>query len=568
MSLNYKVKLDPHAHLFEVEVRALADAGGRTWVLPVWTPGSYVLREYAGFVTEVRAEAGGHSVPVRKRDKTTWEIADCGEEAVTLRYRVYAHELSVRTSFLDDRHGYINGASLFLYPEAGEHLGGSIQFELPPGWGAHAALPAAGPGALSFHDIDELIDSPIELGQPRTETAVIDGVPHEMVLCGRGPLDLTHMARDLPPLVEAARRVFDRPLPYDRYVFLIHQTGRGGGGLEHRASTSLQFPRFAGDPQEARRRFLGLVAHEYFHLWNVKRIHPVAFGPFDYQHEVYSKDLWLMEGGTDYYAVALLGRAGLVPARDLLDTLASRLHHSESRPGNQVQSLEDASFDAWIKHYRPHAGSLNSTVSYYEKGSLACWLLDLELRRLTHGRASLDHVLRTLWDRYPDGYPEGAPRGVVEEFGGREAADFLEHLVARAEPLNLSPLRAVGLRFVLDGEGTVPDTGLETSGENAPAEVRTVRHESPGERAGIAPGDRLLALDGLELTRGRLSDRLRWYRPGDRLSVHLFRDGELIKRTLELGEVEPDKPRLVAVADPKDVERAAFAAWLGQPYPF
>jgi predicted metalloprotease with PDZ domain len=417
MPLYYTVRVDARAHLYHVEARLEREAGGRVWVLPVWTPGSYVRRDYAGFVARVTAEVDGAAARVHKRDKTTW-VLDRGGSTVCVRYSVYAHELTVRTSFLDDRHGYINGAALFVYPEDGTAIGGQIRFGLPEGWSVYSALPAAADADLAFQDIDELIDSPIELGTPQVRTAVVDGVPHDMVLCGAGSLDLDRMAEDLPSLVEAARSVFGRPLPYPRYVFLIHQTGKGGGGLEHRASTSLQFPRFGGSPQEARRRFLGLVAHEYFHLWNVKRIHPAALGPFDYQHEVYTETLWLMEGGTDYYAAILLGRSGLVAVTEVLETLATRLGRSESRPGNLVQSLAESSFDAWIKFYRPHPGTPNLTVSYYEKGSLVAWLLDLELRRLTEGTASLDSLLRTLWARYPDGFPEDAPAALVRELGG------------------------------------------------------------------------------------------------------------------------------------------------------
>jgi len=568
MQIDYLVTVpDPRTHLFHVAVTvSRPEAGPLRLCLPVWTPGSYVVREYARHVDDVTAEDGSGIRPVAKVDKATWQV-DAGP-TVTVRYTVWAYELTVRTSHLDERHGYINGASLFLYPEGRTDLPGEVRFQLPADWRVFAALPAPDPDRLAFTSLDELFDSPIELGQPSVATVTAEGRPHEVVVCGEGPLTPAAVAEPLPALVAAARSVFARPLPYDRYVFFVHQTGQTGGGLEHRASTSIQVPRFAGPAQKARQRLLGLIAHEYFHLWNVKRLHPTALGPFDYQREVYTRHLWLMEGGTSYYAVVLLGRADLVPATDLLQQLATHIHQVESRPGLYHQSLEEASWDAWIKYYRPDAHSPNATVSYYEKGLLACWLIDIALRRATNGRESLDTYLRELWRRYPDGFPEDAPAALVRELGGSEAAAVYDEAVRARQPLDWSLLAYLGLQYEAKTEEAVPDVGLAVRPVGDWAEVDTVRRGGPGEQAGLAPGDRIVALDGFQIDPRRWEERLGWYSEGSRVTVQFFRDGRLLERALVLGPPRPNQPRLVAHPTATAAERQAFVAWLGQPWPF
>lgn len=568
MNIRYHVTVaDPRTHVFEVDLELTREQSGPVRLcLPTWTPGSYLIREYARHLDDVMVEQDGRMRPAAKVDKATWAVGD--GQTVHARYTVWAHELTVRTSHLDETHGYINGATVFLYPEGSTSVGGQVSFRLPEGWGVFSALGAVSADTLAFSSIDELFDSPIELGLPRVETVSAGDRLHQLVLCGAGPLDLPALAADLPPLVEAARAVFQRPLPYDRYVFLIHQTGRAGGGLEHRASTSIQVPRFAASKPKSRRRLLGLVAHEYFHLWNVKRIHPDALGPFNYQQEAYTRHLWLMEGGTDYYALLLLGRANLVPAMDLLQDLAIHMHRSEERPGNLHQSLEEASFDAWIKYYRPDAHSPNATVSYYEKGLLAAWLLDVELRRTSNGRRDLDAFLRDLWDRYPQGFPEEAPRAVAVNLGGPALGRFYDDTVASRAHLDWSPLSYLGLRYEVGLEEAGPDTGLTVGGEGPGLDVQSVRAGSPGEAAGVAPGDRVIAVDGFQVDPGQWEERLAWFSPGTAVTLQLFRDRQLLERSLVLAEPRPNRPRLVPDPEAGPLERAAFAAWMGQPWPF
>lgn len=561
----------PNTHVFSVTLRISLSSPG-PWVMQMasWTPGSYFMREFARHVDEVHATVDGMPTVVRKVDKGTWLVAPLEAEAgiIEVQYRVFAYELSVRTSHFDRSHGYINGASVFLYPrDLAAPLSGTLEFIMPEGWNVYSALDAPEPGRLHFSSIDELFDSPIELGTPVVREFQATGRPHQLILWGDGPLDLTQVEQAAQKLIPAAQAVFGGPLPYPRYVFFIHQTAATGGGLEHKNSSSLAIPRFGSPPDKSWPRFLGLMAHEYFHLWNVKRLHPDRLGPFDYQHEAYTKNLWLMEGGTDYYAQVLLGRAGLIPPEAVITNFGKRLAHLEAQPGRFHQSVTESSFDAWIKHYRPDANSVNATVSYYEKGSVVSWLLDLELRYQTGGKASLDTLLAALWHQYPDGFPEHAPRVLAEEIGGPLLGRFFDTVVEGRGDLDTTRLDWIGLEWVAGTGSSTVDLGLMTKVSDERLFVTAVLAGGPGEQAGLAPGDELLALDGYRIDARHLDERLQWYHPGQHVVVHVFRQGVLVPVPLRLGEKTPDR-LLKPVASPTAAQQDQFQRWMGQPWPY
>jgi predicted metalloprotease with PDZ domain len=568
MPIVYAVSLDPARHLFTVDLTW--DGPDQSFTLPAWSPGSYVIRDYARQVDDVEAWAGAASAPVNKIDKATW-VVDADTRPLRLRYRVYAHELSVRTAYLDDAGAFLQPTALFMHPQQGTEVSGTLVVELPAGWEVATGLAADGPSRWRFTSLDELYDCPMQLGPMRRAHVTILDREHEVAILGPGPLDPEAVARDFKQLVPVAARVFGGALPYPRYVCLVRQTEAGGGGLEHGNSQSVMVPRFReGGPEQARQRLLALIAHEYFHLWNVKRLHPRELGPFDYSHEVYTRHLWLMEGGTDYYAPLLLGRSGLWTADQVLATLAERLGRQMRTPGRFHQSLADASWDAWIKFYRPDAHSPNATVSYYERGSLAAWLLDLALRGESGGELSLDDYLRRLWERYPAGFPDSAPREMVEELGGTAVALLFDRLVDGRGDLPLAPLSVIGLELSQDGRPGRASLGLETEIARGKLLVRVVREGGPAELAGMAPGDEILALDGFRLDAApkALDERLQWYQPGQRLSVLLNRQGRVQAREVSLEADPVSTPRLRPAADATPSHEAAFAHWLGQPWPF
>src|SRR5271169_2066298 len=444
-AVRYRVSMPrPHSHLFEVEARFppldVLDA-----VLPVWTPGSYLLREYARHLQDVSAQdEAGQPLRIERTDKRTWRVETRGRPAV-LRYRVYANELSVRTSHLDGTHGYFNGASVFLHAESLRALPHRVRVEPPPGWSVFSALDWDGE-ELVAPDYDTLVDSPVEVGPHEPLSFVAADVPHQVVVWGEPKPDGQRLVADLKAVCEAEADFFGG-LPLRRYLFLVYLTDKGRGGLEHMASTTLLFGRQALQTQKGWEDFLTLAAHEYFHLWNVKRIKPRALVPFRYGEEAYTRLLWAFEGTTSYYDNLLVRRAGLISPQRYLTRLGEALSALAATPGRRVQTLEDASLTAWVKYYRPDENTVNSAVSYYLKGELVALCLDLTLRQLTSDVHSLDTVMRLLWERFGDGrgVPENGVEAAAEEVAGQSLQPFFDRVLRSTAELDLSVLGHVGL---------------------------------------------------------------------------------------------------------------------------
>ena len=390
---------DPAAHLFEVILRlSLPDPVGQRLSLPAWAPGSYMIREFARNIVRLSAECGGKSLSVQKIDKHTWACAPCrGPLIVT--YEVYAYDLSVRGAHLDTTHGYFNGSSVFLMAHGAQAQPCRVEILAPAGerygsWRVATSMPRdeAAPfgfGAYRAGDYEDLIDHPVEMGEFATASFMACGVPHDIVITGRQRADMARLCTDLSAVCEYQIRLFGEPAPFDRYVFLIWALGQGYGGLEHRGAASLMCSRDdlpapgegePGEAGEAYRGFLGLASHEYFHAWNVKRIRPHAFTPYDLGREVYTRALWAFEGITSYYDDLALLRSARITAQAYLELLAQTLTRIARTPGRFCQTLEELSFDAWIKFYRPSENTTNAVVSYYQKGSIVALALDLTLR--------------------------------------------------------------------------------------------------------------------------------------------------------------------------------------------
>ncbi|HVE87984.1 MAG TPA: PDZ domain-containing protein [Myxococcales bacterium] len=578
-AVRYRVSMpQPHTHLFQVEARFPAADDVLTAVLPVWTPGSYLVREYARHLQDVTAIAeDGEALPIQRPDKRSFRVASRGRP-VLFRYRVYANELTVRTSHLDGSHGYFNGATLFLYAEAMRAREHRVRVEAPAGWQTFVALESQGEDFVAA-DYDELVDSPFEVGPQQPLHFHAAGVPHQVVLWGDAPLDRDKLLGDLQRVCETESKLFGG-LPMKRYLFLVYLTDKGRGGLEHKASTALLFPRQGLTNAKGWEDFLTLAAHEYFHLWNVKRIKPRALVPFDYSQEVYTQLLWAFEGATSYYDNLLVRRAGMMSAWRYLTRAGEALTALHGTPGRRVQTLVDASFVSWIKHYRPDENSPNSAISYYLKGELVALLLDLELRRATSDARSLDDVMRLLWSRYGDerGVPEDGVEAAASEVAGKDLGPFFDRALRSTEELDYSAFAHVGLeaRFRVresagDKGGTPPRwkgaelrprgwLGLSTKGQNA---VASVLDGSPAMLAGIYPDDELLALDGYKVDGGSLLQRIDDRRPGESVTLTLFRRDKLLSVPVTLGQKPADAVYLAKVDKPTDAQKAAYQSWLG-----
>ena len=579
--MDYRLSMpEPHTHLFHVELSIERPGGDVELVFPVWTPGSYLVREYARHVEGLAAADGeGAPLAVERPDKHRARVRAGAAPKAVVRFRVYANELTVRTAHLDGTHAYVNGAAVFPYVAGREREPHGLEVVAPPPWRVSTAL-AGGPERFTARDYDELADSPLEIGEHRVVQFLALGRPHELAIWGRGNLDEARLAGDARAIVETFAALMGG-LPYERYVFVVHLTDKRRGGLEHARSTTLNVARTAFFPRDAYEETLGLLAHEFFHLWNVKRLRPAAFVPYDYAREQYTRLLWWFEGATSYYENVALARAGLLEPRRWLELLGEALTALERTPGARKMSLEEASFLAWVKHYRPDENTPNSAISYYLKGELVAFALDLELRR--RGR-SLDDVLRVLYARFAEtGVPEDGVERVVGEIAGSAAArSFFDRYVRGTEPLQLD-LGVVGLRLRrraasgFDDKGGKPakaDDRKPVAGflgielEPGPKlAVKSVREGSPAHAAGLYAEDEIVAEDGFRVDRAALWDRFCERGPGGKLRLTVFRRDELVEVTVALGPPAEDAVWLEPDPEATPGQRAAFEAWSGGRWP-
>ncbi len=562
--------------------------------VPVWTPGSYLVREHQRHVDGLAAfDESGRPLAVAKSDKQTWSVTCAGARSVRVEYRLHCVELTVRTNHVDASHAFINPSAACAFVVGREQEPCAVSLELPPDWECWVALPKQD-GAYLATDYDELVDSPFELG-PRSSHQQFDfqaaGVAHRLVVWGRGDLDGEKVSLDIAKIIEAEAAWFGG-LPYrEPYLFILHLNDKGRGGLEHRRSCALLAPRFSFVHKASYEDFLELIAHEFFHLWNVKRLRPAAFTPYDWTRENHTSLLWAMEGLTSTYEVMALRRAGLISPTRFLELWAERLTQLLRTPGRLRVSLEQASFDAWIKHYRPDETTSNSSVSYYLKGSVVGFLLDLELRRHTQGARSLDDLMRLLFARHgaAPGLPErGVEEAALELVPGSARATlqaWFERALRSREELELeSSFASVGLSAILPAASASDDKGgaeLDPSdapepGKNARAalgaglrdragllEVTQVADGGAAQAAGVCPGDEIAAVDGF-----RTDMRLRLGRgqEGQRVRLSNFRFDELLELEVILQSVPIDTVTLVPCTDATDVQIALRNAWLGEPW--
>ena len=593
MTVRYAIRpANPGAHLFHVTVTLDdPDSAGQRFQLPAWIPGSYMVREFARHVVRLTALASDRKVRVDKLDKHTWRCARV-DGTLTVAYEVYAWDLSVRAAHLDDTHGFFNGACVFLLPlgRAAERCEVDI---LPPAgrdyadWKVITGLTPARHtargafGTYVAHDYDELIDCPVEMGTFAHASFNVLGTRHEIAITGRVPkLDLKRLTDDLAKVCETQIRLFEprtKKAPFGHYAFLTLALGEGRSGLEHRNSTALICKRdglpFAGmrDSTEAYRSFLGLASHEYFHSWNVKRIRPAAFVPYDLTRENYTRLLWAFEGFTSYYDDLLLARAGLLTAAQYLDELAQTMTTVMQRSSRLKQSLADSSFDAWIKYYRQDENAPNSVLSYYQKGALVALALDLTIRSSTRGRKSLDDVMRLLWTRWRNS--PAAYRGVDEDeiveaaetaTGLKLARAFREWTEGTRDPDFAALLAPFGIicerRAALD-EPHFALLGIKAAGRTE-CRVTHVYDGGAAQDAGVSGGDVLVALNGLRITPGTLDTLLTRYQPGDAVEVLAFRRDELMRFEVRLGAVPPPKFSLKLAAKAPKAALSLRQGWL------
>ncbi|MDH5302414.1 MAG: PDZ domain-containing protein [Gammaproteobacteria bacterium] len=588
--------LSPQAHLFQVAVIIpQPDSAGQRVSLPAWIPGSYMIRDFARNVVQLHARSDGRALAVKKIDKQTWQVEPCAGE-LQLEYEVYAWDLSVRAAHLDQTHGYFNGTSVFVRVHGKEHEPCQVELLRPQGelyasWKVSTALRCDGAtlhgfGTYQASDYDELIDHPVEMGNFTLLQFDACGVPHEVAITGRHYTDEARLIRDLQAICETQIRFFGEPAPFDRYVFQVMVVGEGYGGLEHRASTSLlcardDLPRSGmKELTENYKNFLGLCSHEYFHAWNVKRIKPEAFIPYDLDREVYTELLWVFEGFTSYYDELFLYRAKILSDVNYLQMMAQGFTRVTRGSGRFKQSIAESSFDAWSKFYKQDENALNAIVSYYGKGAMVGLALDLWLRQHSAGQYSLDHAMRYLWQHHGltgKGMAERSLEQIIVQTSGLDvSAFFADYVYGTQDPPMEELLNEVGVSYQLRATTGQSDTGGKAAtvddsavtlgcrfGSDAVgAKVAVVQDGSAGQLAGLAAGDVLVAIDGLQVNTGNLEKRLANFLPGQTVQIHAFRRDELMTFSAVMKKPVADTCVMELKKDVAETVLANRQAWL------
>jgi predicted metalloprotease with PDZ domain len=562
----------PQTHYLEVE--ATYPTGGRPQTelfMAVWTPGSYLVREYERNIENLVAKsADGRTRTVQKTRKNRWSVESAGAPRVTVTYRVYGREMTVRNNWVESAFAMLNGAPTFLTLAERANRAHEVRIEMPTAWKGVATplMPFAGqPNTFRADDFDTLVDSPIIVGNPVTREFTVGGKKHYLALEGDPSLfDADRAAADVQKIVEAGGKVMGR-YDYPHYYFLNLVT-EAGGGLEHKNSFLGMTGRFTTRTHRAYLGWLGLIAHEYFHNWNIKRLRPIELGPFDYENEVHTRALWIAEGFTDYYGGLLVRRGGISTRDEYFEELSAQIEAVQTTPGRLVTPVGMASYDTWIKQYRPDENTANTTVNYYPKGAVIAFLLDARIRRSTNDAKSLDDAMRLAYSRYSGekGYTLDQFYETMSEVAGVDLKPWFARVVDTTEELDYSEaLDWFGLRFrPVDTRTQRAWLGANTRADAGRLVVSQVRRSTPAFDAGLNVDDEILAIDDVRVRPEGIVARLEQYKPGEKVSLLVARRDKIIRLDATLG-LEPGRAwRVELLPNASDAQKQRLATWAGQ----
>ena len=534
----YRVSIpEPENHLLQVEL-AIANwqAEFIDLKLPVWTPGSYLVREYARHLQDFVAIAeSGQNLAWQKISKNHWRVNCASSQNISqikIRYRIFCNELTVRTNHIDNTHAFFTGAAVFMYVPEYTQTPYNVEISIPQeNWKIATALPALADHSHTFYaqDFDTLVDSPFEIGLHDRYEFTVQDKPHSIVVWGQHNADMQRIVKDTAAIIAVEAEMFGG-LPYEHYDFILH-TSNGFGGLEHKDCCVLLYNRLGFRKEESYLQFINLIAHEFFHTWNIKRIRPKALETFDYDHESYTGSLWFSEGTTSYYDQIFPLRAKIYDAKHYLKLVSKGITRLQTTFGRNVQSLYESSFDTWIKLYRPDANSHNNQISYYLKGELVSMLLDLLIRYKTNNLRSLDRVMQIMWERFGKseiGFSEAELHEVISSVAGVDLSEFWKDYLYGTKELDYNYyLEPFGLEL-RTARQDIPFIGMTLKAKNGIAEVEKVEFGSPAQKAGIGTGDMLLAIADIRVTAETFSDRLRDFAVGEAIALTIFQQ-DLLK---------------------------------------
>lgn len=574
MNIQYTVNLfNPHAHIYKVTLTITnPNKEGQTLSLPAWIPGSYMIRDFAKNIINIHAYSNNKSINIEKTDKSTWKL-DATDSPLTIEYQIYAWDLSVRSAHFDMTHAFFNGTSLFLMPHGFEQEICSVTIQKPTDsnytkWKVTTSLSSKkvdvnGFGVYQANNYDELIDHPVEIGTHTEFDFSVENTKHKMALTGVHRANDERLIKDLTTICQTHCTMFGELPKLEEYVFLTMVTGDGYGGLEHRSSTSLMCSRDdlplstePKEPNEKYRNFLGLCSHEYFHTWNIKRIKPETFLPYDLTSETYTRQLWAFEGITSYYDELALIRSEVISLESYLELIGQTITRVLRGKGRFNQSIAESSFEAWTKFYKQDESAPNTIVSYYAKGALLALCLDLSIRKNSNNGKSLDDIMRYLWINYGKksiGLKEGEIESICSEISGVNLNEFFDKYLYGVEELPLEKLLSeFAITFNLrattsvDDKGGKPNNkknqvaiGARFAANNLGAKITQVFSNESAEIAGLSAGDIIIAINNLQVSKTNIDKTIESYNVGDELTIHAFRRDELkiFKLSLKAAEL-------------------------------
>jgi predicted metalloprotease with PDZ domain len=571
--INFEISFtEPQAHYVDVQMAIdNMSANALTIKMPVWAPGSYLVREFSKNVESLRvADSVGKPLTFVKTTKNSWKINSTHSKKVIVNYRVYAFEVSVRTSFVDADEAFLSSPDIFMYVDGQLDQPATVKIIPWKGWEkiSTALIPVNNQNHTFYAaNFDQLFDSPIEVGNQDIFYFNAAGVKHEVAMVKGGNYDTEKLKIDMAKIVEAETAIFGEN-PNKRYVFIIHNYAAGGGGLEHKSSTVLGAKRLGYTDEATYKDFLSLVAHEYFHLWNVKRLRPFALGPFNYDQENYTTNLWVAEGFTAYYENLICNRTNIFTEEYFLAELTKDINAIANQPGNKIQTLSESSFNAWIKYYRPNENSSNSSISYYNKGALVASVIDLSIIHNSEGKYSLDDAMKFAYNEYykklKRGYTDAEFRIVLEKFAGKSLKSIYDKYINGTADINFGTyLGYAGLKIVDSNEGNkIAYLGANTALINDKVVIRNVARNSAAYLSGLNVNDVILSMDGIKPD--NVAKLIAEKKPNDILKFIVDRDG--IEKTIDVQlKSNPNKNFVISEMDEKsDLQKKVFAKWLGQ----
>jgi predicted metalloprotease with PDZ domain len=567
---------DPSSHYFEVRLSVSnLPTGDETVALEMgaWRSGRYVLLDFARGVSEFAVEdPRGNVIPWKKTDKQTWTITKEEITSIIVTYKVYANEFNLRTRGLNDEHGFLDPVAVFMYLREYKDIPLTLAINPHGRWHITTGLEQmeGRPFTYEAPNFEYFADCPIEIGNHKDFEFDVAGKKHVWMMAGDGNYDIDKLIGDTKKIIEENLKFWGR-LPYERYIFMLHISPTSGGGTEHLNSTIMGTRPFTFKNERSYRGFLGLVSHEFFHTWNVKQLRPAGITPYDWSKENYSEEWWLAEGGTSYFDEIIMIRAGFSEADDYVNGLGRQIEQDRQRPGNMVQSVTEASFDAWIGYWRGNQNSYNDETSYYGKGKLATLLLDMEILRLSAGERSLQDVMKAMFERFPvfeKGYTVEDLRQISEEFAGGSLEEFFEKYIYGAMAYPWEEAFAVaGLRVTPSEEEPKATIGINMSDRDDGVQVRSVVAGSAAAKAGFDVGDVIVAVDGYKVKTSDIQARIGESKPGDRMTMTLFRNGILRTIDVTLGADSVPSYTVARIDSPSEEQKRVYEKWLGVAWP-